>query len=656
MSSSSNSPPSSPATGNNSDVLIREACDADLATFVDFQQRMALETENRLLRTDVITRGIHRGHRARRFGAQYFVAEVAAPAAAATAVATASSSSTASGGGAVAAMMMVTSEWCAERNATVLWIQSVYVHPDHRRRGLFRALFASVVRRADSDPGVCSVRLDVDCTNERARATYAALGMTLEGVRLLRWTKTGMEPEDACAAGAIADLAELTTTSAVPDAVAAEAAAIRIRRGTAADVDALVPMVMASAVAYSGAAAGSLDAATVRAGLMHAAAVPGSAAASLASAGSAAPGELYVAETGAADAAVVVGCCVLTFEWSDWRDGSVEYIQSVSVAPTNSNINSNNINSNNINSNNTNSNINSNNTNSNINGGLRRPAVFRALVGHFHQRALADADVCGLRFLFHEACEAAQPAANRIDAAAGQAAGMFLERYYLMRYDKKNAAPTPAPAPAAHDPMTLPADLPVPVDDGACAHLPGLRIPPGLAMRATTVTATTGAAPQPQLVDLRAASASPDARVVVYVYPRTGVPGRDAPTGWDAIPGARGCTPQSCGFRDHHAELLRTGGCSAVFGLSTQPTPYQQEAATRLHLPFPILSDEGMAFSEALRLPMFRVDGMTLNARLALVLRGGAVEHVMYPVFPPNESAQAMLNWLAAHPILSPTC
>jgi peroxiredoxin len=179
----------------------------------------------------------------------------------------------------------------------------------------------------------------------------------------------------------------------------------------------------------------------------------------------------------------------------------------------------------------------------------------------------------------------------------------------------------------------LPADLPAPEDDGACAHLPGLRLP------SIPLPATDG-----RSVDLAALPG----RAVVYCYPRTGRPDQPPPDGWDAIPGARGCTPESCGFRDHYGELRARD--AAVFGLSTQDTAYQQEAAGRLLLPFPLLSDAELRLAHALRLPTFKVEGMTLIRRLTLVLRDGAVEYVFYPVFPPDSHAEEVLAWLAARP------
>ena len=183
-----------------------------------------------------------------------------------------------------------------------------------------------------------------------------------------------------------------------------------------------------------------------------------------------------------------------------------------------------------------------------------------------------------------------------------------------------------------HDPTILPSDLPVPKDDGGARHLSGLRLP-DLMLPATDGTTVN-------LVRLVG-------RTVVYVYPRTGKPGQTLPTGWDAIPGARGCTPQSCGFRDHFAELKRLG-VAQLFGLSTQDSDYQREAAERLHLPFAILSDKDLKFTQVLKLPTFEVDGMTLIKRMAWVIDDGVISHVFYPVFPPDKSAGQVIAWLQA--------
>ena len=185
-------------------------------------------------------------------------------------------------------------------------------------------------------------------------------------------------------------------------------------------------------------------------------------------------------------------------------------------------------------------------------------------------------------------------------------------------------------APGAHNPQFLPPGIPVPQDDGAARHLAGARLPD------LALPATDGASVN--LSRLRG-------RTVIYIYPRTGVPGVDPPTGWDQIPGARGCTPQSCAFRDHFGELTWLG-VAHLYGLSTQDTAYQREAATRLHLPFALLSDEKLALANALRLPTFSVAGMTLLKRMALVVDDSRVAKVFYPVFPPDKNAADVLAWL----------
>ena len=185
-------------------------------------------------------------------------------------------------------------------------------------------------------------------------------------------------------------------------------------------------------------------------------------------------------------------------------------------------------------------------------------------------------------------------------------------------------------APGAHDPNILPPDIPVPQDDGAARHLAGLRLP-DLALPATDGTTVN-------LSKLKG-------RTVVYIYPRTGVPGVDTLPGWDQIPGARGCTPQSCSFRDHFGELKRLG-VAQLYGLSTQDTAYQQEAASRLHLPFAILSDEKLMLTKALKLPTFMVAGMTLLKRMALVIDDGVIVKAFYPVFPPDKNAEEVIAWL----------
>ena len=177
--------------------------------------------------------------------------------------------------------------------------------------------------------------------------------------------------------------------------------------------------------------------------------------------------------------------------------------------------------------------------------------------------------------------------------------------------------------------------IPAPVDDGGARHLEGLKLPD------LPLPATDGS-----MVSLARLSG----RSVVYAYPRTGRPDQIALVDeWDMIPGARGCTPQSCAFRDHHSELL-SAGARQVFGLSTQNTDYQREAVERLHLPFAILSDEKLALTKALRLPTMEVAGLTLLKRMALVIDDGRITKVFYPVFPPDRNAADVVAWLKANP------
>jgi peroxiredoxin len=173
--------------------------------------------------------------------------------------------------------------------------------------------------------------------------------------------------------------------------------------------------------------------------------------------------------------------------------------------------------------------------------------------------------------------------------------------------------------------------IPAPVEDGATRHLLGARV------ASIPLHATTG-----HEIDLAALRG----RIIMYAYPRTGQPGIDNPPGWDLIPGARGCTPQSCSFRDHYAEL-KALGVRYLFGLSTQEPDYQREVAERLHLPFPILSDEHLKLTRAMTLPTFETSGMTLLKRFTLVIDDGIVKHVFYPVFPPDRSAADVIDWLS---------
>jgi peroxiredoxin len=173
--------------------------------------------------------------------------------------------------------------------------------------------------------------------------------------------------------------------------------------------------------------------------------------------------------------------------------------------------------------------------------------------------------------------------------------------------------------------------IPAPADDGAVRHLPGSKVPP-VPLRATDGTT----------VDLSLLNG----RTIVYAYPRTGQPGMDDPDGWDMIPGARGCTPQSCSFRDHFAELQALG-VAHLFGLSTQDPDYHREAAGRLRLPFSILSDENLTLTQAMNLPTFEVNGMILLKRFTLVINDATVEHIFYPVFPPDRNASDVVAWLS---------
>lgn len=175
----------------------------------------------------------------------------------------------------------------------------------------------------------------------------------------------------------------------------------------------------------------------------------------------------------------------------------------------------------------------------------------------------------------------------------------------------------------------LPNNLPVPVNDGAADHLEGSLLPH------LALLSTDGATVN--LAELQG-------RCVIYIYPMTGRPDVPLPDGWDGIPGARGCTPQSCSFRDHYVELSESN--TGVFGLSSQLTEYQREARDRLHLPFQLLSDSGLQLRSALRLPTFKVAGMELFKRLTLITEQGRIRKVFYPVFPPDRNADDVLAWL----------
>lgn len=184
------------------------------------------------------------------------------------------------------------------------------------------------------------------------------------------------------------------------------------------------------------------------------------------------------------------------------------------------------------------------------------------------------------------------------------------------------------------DYTSLPPDLPVPEDDGAADHLPGLALP------SPALPSTLGGSADPAMLATK--------RLVAYVYPRTGIPGQASPAGWDDIPGARGCTPQSCAYRDSLAEFGRLG--ATLIGISAQGPAEQREFAEREQIPFALLSDADLRLASELGLPTFEVEGMTLYRRLTLVAEAGTIVKAFYPVFPPDRDAAKVLTWLAAHP------
>lgn len=175
----------------------------------------------------------------------------------------------------------------------------------------------------------------------------------------------------------------------------------------------------------------------------------------------------------------------------------------------------------------------------------------------------------------------------------------------------------------------LPKNLPIPIDEGACSQLLG-KVLPDVSLQSTQKTTINLSLIKGWLV--------------IYCYPMTGQPNVDLPDGWNEIPGARGCTPQSCSFRDNFQTLLDLK--VNVYGLSTQRTEYQQEAATRLHLPFPLLSDEHLAFTRILNLPVFEINQMQLNKRVTLIVLDGVIQHYFYPVFPPDKNVNDVIDWL----------
>jgi peroxiredoxin len=181
----------------------------------------------------------------------------------------------------------------------------------------------------------------------------------------------------------------------------------------------------------------------------------------------------------------------------------------------------------------------------------------------------------------------------------------------------------------------LPENLPAPVDDGACRHLFGMQSP------SLSLPSTAGGSRN--LAEIKAPTA------VIYCYPMTGKPGEPLPPGWDSIPGARGCTPETCSFRDHYQEMTTLG--AEVLGISTQTAQDQREMVDRLHVPFEVLSDSDLVLTRALNLPTFSIEGKTFIKRLTLVVRQGRIIHVFYPVFPPNAHADEVLSWLARNAV-----
>ncbi|MBV7708152.1 redoxin family protein [Nocardia nova] len=222
-----------------------------------------------------------------------------------------------------------------------------------------------------------------------------------------------------------------------------------------------------------------------------------------------------------------------------------------------------------------------------------------------------------------------------IDALTVRIADLTERRDALRRRLRAAAYRHSESAPPAPGLTVLPPDLPVPVDDGAASHLTGQTLP-SLAFDSTDGT----------VVDLSRLGSQ---RVVLYLYPLTGRPDADLPVGWNSIPGARGCTAQACDFRDHHQDL-RAAGVQCVYGLSSQPSTYQAEVVDRLRLPFAMLSDTGLRLAATLAAPTFEVDGTTLYKRMTLIVREQTIEHVFYPVFPPDQHAAEVLRWLQRNP------
>lgn len=244
----------------------------------------------------------------------------------------------------------------------------------------------------------------------------------------------------------------------------------------------------------------------------------------------------------------------------------------------------------------------------------------------------AHADDCPASLATYR--EAIDELTERIEALTARRTALIANLRVAAHRGSRVVLQEAGPADAGY--LVLPADLPVPGDDGAAAHLPGTAVPP------LTLHDTAG---RPIRLD-----ALGPRRTVIYVYPLTGRPGTDLPEGWNSIPGARGCTPESCGFRDHFQDLLEAGA-GRVYGLSSQDTDYQREVVERLGLPFDMLSDPALGLAAGLGLPTFEAGGMRLFKRLTLVVRDGVIEHAFYPIFPPDAHAQQVLAWLRENPL-----
>jgi peroxiredoxin/DNA-binding transcriptional MerR regulator len=253
-----------------------------------------------------------------------------------------------------------------------------------------------------------------------------------------------------------------------------------------------------------------------------------------------------------------------------------------------------------------------------------RPFLECLAAGHQH------ADDCPASLAGYR--QAIDELTRRIEGLTARRA-ILVSHLHRAAHRKSSISPVPEEDLMAY--LNLPPDLPVPADDGAAGHLPGMRMPrldlPGTANETIRLDALG------------------PGRTVLYIYPLTGRPGTDLPQGWDSIPGARGCTPEACGFRDHHDDLL-AAGAAGVFGLSSQGTDYQREVVQRLHLPFQMLADPALRLAGELGLPTFTAGGLTLYKRLTLIISDSVIEHAFYPVFPPDEHARQVLSWLRDNP------